>query len=166
MRCALNRLARRFDSFSDMWHWQQLPLGKRTQRLLDPVPQRARRVAPDAIVDPLTHLLAIDEACFSQESEVVGNRGLLHRHRRLEVADADPPCVARKDVEQLQSHRVREVLEVCRDRRRFGIRATRPRADVAAALPQLAFDYLKCSAHEHMLIEYIDVCQYTYHDRF
>ena len=82
------------------------------QHLLHAIAQGARRIPPDAIVDPLADLFAFDQPRLTQEAQVVRNGGLLDRNGRLEVADADATFVAGEHVEQLQPHRVGELFQV------------------------------------------------------
>jgi hypothetical protein len=73
--------------------------------------------------------------------------GLLDRDSGFEVADANASFVSREHVQQLQAHRMREVLEVRRNRRRFPVRAAGSRADIAASVAELPVHYRKRSAH-------------------
>jgi hypothetical protein len=125
--------------------------GKGAKQVLDPVAKCAGFLALDAIVDPLPHLLALDQPRFAQQPQVMRDRGLLHRYRRLEIADAYATFVAREYIQELQPHRVRELLQVSRQLRRFRIGASRAGVDVAAALTQLSVDNLECSRHADTL---------------
>ena len=119
--------------------------------MLDALAQRARRVPFDAVVDPLPHFFAFDQSRLTQQAKVVGDRRLLYRYRRLEIADAHATFIPRENVEKLESHRMRELFEVRRQRSSLAIRTGGTGADVAAALSEFAIDDFKCSGHERRL---------------
>lgn len=109
--------------------------GKRAEQILYPVAKGACLIPIDAIVDPLPHLLALDQPRFPHQPQVMRDRGLLYRHRRFEITDADTTFVASEDVEQLQPHGVGELLKLSRQLRRVRVGARGAGADIAAALP-------------------------------
>ena len=125
--------------------------GKGAQHLLNAVAQGSCLIATNPVVDPLSNLFTLDQPRFAQQPKVMRHGGLLDGHRRLEIADAYAAFVAGQHVQQLQSHRMREVFEIGRDRRRVVVAATRARLHVAAAIAQLTVYDLESSRHNGRL---------------
>ncbi len=46
--------------------------------------------------------LDVDQSCLAQQAQVMGNGGLLDRHRHFNVTDTDLPALSGQDVQDLE----------------------------------------------------------------